>query len=73
MEQTPLPQVQAGSREEGGWAKILVVRQFPNTWAPVVILLKKIISDALPPRVMHIRSNNCSVVYKYCSLGKYCA
>ena len=50
-----------------------VVRQFPNTWAPVVILLKKIISDALPPRVMHIRSNNCSVVYKYCSLGKYCA
>ena len=55
------------------WAYADWVTFCRSSWAPVVILLKKMDSAALPPRVMHILSNICSVVYKNCSRGRYMA
>ena len=46
---------------------------FRSSWAPVVIFPKKTCSATRPPSIIHILSNSCSRVYRYCSLGRYWA
>lgn len=38
--------------------------------SPVVTLLKVMASDTLPPSAIHILSSSCSLVKRYCSLGR---